>query len=86
MKFRAKETMLAFLEALEASGGYALPEPTLRTMLDARLRPPVGDAEYDDAKLALKQRDAIAVVEDEFDPELVKLTIKERGRAMLAAQ
>ena len=83
---RAKEIAITVLECLEESGGYAVPEKTLRMMLDTRLRPAVGDAEYDDAKLSLKQKDAIAMVADDFDPQLVKLTIKERGKALLAAQ
>lgn len=86
MSYRTKEITIAILESLSDSDGYALPEPTLRTMLNVRLRPPVADAEFEDAMHALKQRDAIAAVADEFDETLAKHTIKERGRALLAAQ
>lgn len=84
--YRTKEISLIVLECLDDSDGYAVPEPTLRTMLDVRMRPPVGDAEFEIAMVSLHAKDAIATVPDEFDQALVKHVIKERGKALLAAQ
>lgn len=72
------------LDCLELASPYALPEASLRTEINARIRPPCGEEEFGEGLAALQRKRAVAVVEDTLDEELVKWTITEAGRAILA--
>lgn len=73
----------AILEKLERAEPYALPETSLRVETSAQLRPPLADAEFDDAMLWLQSRRYIASLPDELDEELVKWLITEAGKTLL---
>lgn len=74
------------LETLEMAGGYALPEPALRSQVTAMTRPPVGEAEWDEAMGWLQRERAIASVPNELDPEMPQWALAERGRVMLGVR
>lgn len=74
------------LEKLDRAHPYALPQPTLRTMLNSAIRPPVSDAEFDDAMSFLQAREFVTTRPDELDPEnadLMKWLITEIGQNIL---
>lgn len=82
--FRETDLRRSILEALELASPFALPEESLRTSVNSRVRPPAGEEEFGEALLALSTRKAIATVPDSLDENLVKYTITEVGKAMLA--
>jgi hypothetical protein len=73
------------LEVLDAAEPYPIAEADLRTEINARVRPPAGVEEFGEAMAALQRKRAAATVEGGLDPDLVKWTITETGRAVLAA-
>lgn len=74
----------ALLECLEAASPYALPEDSLRTECNARIRPPADRDEFRAALDAMRAKRAVAIVPDDFDADLVKWTITEAGKGLLA--
>ena len=82
--YRGSEIRKAALEALELASPYALPEEALRSAVNTRVRPPAGDEEFGEVLQALSRKKAIATVEDAMDEELVKWTLTEVGKALLA--
>jgi hypothetical protein len=80
---RAHTVRKAVLEILEGANPYAMPEKQLHTEIDGAVRPPVGQAEFDETILFLQSRKAIATVPDGLDPENVKWTITEVGKTLL---
>jgi len=73
----------AALEILERAEPYALPEGQLHIELNGRVRPRVGQAEFDDAVTYLATRKYIALLEDSLDPELPQWLITDAGKALL---
>jgi len=80
---RSTNIRRAVLEILERAQPYALPEEQLKIELNATIRPPVGQAEFDDQVLFLQMRTYIATVPDPLDDNLVKWAITEAGMTML---
>jgi len=71
------------LEILERIEPYALPEAQLYLEINGRIRPPVGQAEFDDAINWLCTNKHIAVMEDNIDPQVKKWLITETGKTLL---
>jgi len=71
------------LEKLERAEPYALPEATLQGEVNANLRPPLAQAEFDDALLWLQGNRFVATLADDLDPDLVKWLITESGKTLL---
>ena len=69
---------------MDLAAPYALPEESLRVAVNTRIRPPAGEEEFGEILQRLCERKAIAVVPDTMDEGLVKWTLTEVGRAMLA--
>lgn len=72
------------LETLENCAGYALPESTLRSHVDALERPAPDDGEWAAVLVFLEKQDAIGLVPHALDPDLKQYTLTERGRVLLA--
>lgn len=72
------------LDCLDLASPYALPAESLRTECNARIRPPADAGEFGKAMEAMQARKAIAIVPDGFDDDLVKWTITEVGKSLLA--
>lgn len=81
--FRSQEIRRTLLEKLEIAEPHALPEPTLQVGLNSKLRPPIGQAEFDDALLFLQTRGFIGNLPDEIDENLSKWFITEAGKTLL---
>ena len=73
----------AVLEKLERAEPYALPEDSLQVEVDAGIRPPLAQAEFDDAMLWLQGQRFVASLADDLDPDLVKWLITESGKTLL---
>ena len=73
----------AILDILERAQPYALPESQLKIELNGAVRPPAGDAEFDEEILFLQTRAYIATVPDPLDDNFVKWAITEAGMTML---
>ena len=73
----------AGLEKLERAEPYALPEDSLQVEVDAGIRPPLAQAEFDDAMLWLQGQRFVASLADDLDPDLVKWLITESGKTLL---
>ena len=71
------------LAVLERAEPFALPEAQLLIELNGALRPPVGQAEFDERMLFLNTRKHIVTVPDNLDENLVKWTITETGKSVL---
>lgn len=82
--FRHAETRRATLEALDLASPYALPEDSLRVAVNSRMRPPCGEEEFGEILQRLSEKRAIAIVEDSLDEQLIKWTLTEVGRSLLA--
>jgi hypothetical protein len=82
--YRETELRRAALEALDLASPYALPEESLRVAVNSRMRPPAGEEEFGETLQALSTRKAVATVEDSLDEGMVKWTITEVGKAILA--
>lgn len=82
--YRDSEARRATLEALDLASPYALPEESLRVAVNTRLRPPAGEEEFGGILQRLSEKKAIATVEDSIDEGLVKWTLTEVGKTMLA--
>jgi len=80
---RCIDVRRAILEILERAEPYALPERQLKIEINSALRPPVGDAEFDDALCFISRRGLAATVPDPLDEQNVKWTISEPGKALL---
>ena len=72
----------AVLEILSLASPYALPEAQLRTEVNGLVRPPAGQAEFDEAVLFLNTRRAIRTVPDDLAPETAKWAITEIGQVL----
>lgn len=72
----------AILSTLENAEPYALPEEQLLVEINGVLRPPVGQAEFDEAMTFLGTNRHIATVPSGLDRNLVKWTITETGKAV----
>lgn len=77
---------LRVLETLENCDGYALPESSLRSHVDALTRPPVQDDEWQACIDWLDGREMIRAVPSPLDDELQQWTLTERGRVLLLAK
>ena len=73
------------LETLAFAHGYALAETTLKSQIDALVRPPVSDDEWKVALHWMQLQQLITQVESDLDETLVQYAITERGRVKLAA-
>lgn len=73
----------AILEILERAQPFALPEEQLKIELNGAVRPPAGDAEFDEQIAYLQGQRFIATVADPLDEQNVKWTITEPGKATL---
>jgi hypothetical protein len=80
---RALSIRKNILLILERAEPYALPEMQLKLELDGTVRPPAAQAEFDEAITFLATRQHAATVPDPLDPDNVKWTITETGKAML---
>jgi hypothetical protein len=83
---RKKLIRQTLLETLKHAQGYAVPEESLRPHVDALIRPPLSDAEWNSAitEMADPSRGLIAAVPSDLDPDLKQWAITERGRTVLA--
>jgi hypothetical protein len=79
---RSSNINRAILSALENADPYTLPEEQLLIEINGVLRPPVGQAEFDDAMTFLNTNHFIVTVPDRLDANLVKWTITEAGKAV----
>jgi hypothetical protein len=80
---RATNIRRSILDILERCQPFALPESQLTVELNAAIRPPAGNAEFDEEMLFLQTRGFITNVPDPLDDQLVKWAITEAGSAML---
>jgi len=80
---RQQNIRRAILEKLERAEPYALPEDSLQVEVNATLRPPLGQAEFDDALTFLQGNKFVATLPDELDATLVKWLITEAGKTLL---
>jgi len=80
---RQKNIRRTILDKLERAEPYALPEPSLQVETNAQLRPPMAQAEFDDALLYLQSHGFIANMPDDFDQDLNKWLITEAGKTLL---
>lgn len=72
------------LETIARTGGYALPEPPLRTQVDALVRPGITDEEWELARNYLDQQGCIRNIPNPLDEEMKQWAITERGRVLLS--
>jgi len=80
---RATTIRRTILDVLERAEPYALPEGQLMVEINGAVRPPAGQAEFDEEILYLQSRRYVTTVPDPLDDQLVKWAITEAGRAML---
>jgi hypothetical protein len=83
MSNRQQNIRRAVLDKLERAEPYALPEESLQVEVNAQLRPPLGQAEFDDAMLWLQSRGFVKPLPDDLDDTLVKWLITEAGKTLL---
>ncbi len=79
---RLEITNRAILSTLENADPYALPEAQLLIEINGALRPPVGQAEFDEALMFLSSNHFIVTVPNRLDANLVKWTITEAGKSV----
>lgn len=80
---RKREISRTLLTTLLHAQGYAVPEASLRPQVDGLLSPPADDDEWAEVTESMEDRGRIVRVADDFDAELVKWAITERGRVAL---
>jgi hypothetical protein len=80
---RQQDIRRAILDKLERAEPYALPETALQVEVNAQLRPPLGQAEFDEALLFLQSRGFVRTLPDDLDETLVKWLITEAGKTIL---
>ncbi len=80
---RERTLRRAALDLLERAEPYALPERQLQIELNGRVRPPAGQAEFEDMVTYLATRKFIALLQDSLDPERSQWLITETGKALL---
>jgi hypothetical protein len=80
---RQQNIRRAILDKLAGAEPYALPEDTLQTVVNAAIRPPMGQAEFDDALAFLQGQRFVRTMPDDLDPDLVKFLITESGKTLL---
>ncbi len=73
----------AILSTLEGGNLYPYPEVQLLDEINGVIRPPVGNAAFDEAMLFLNSRKFIVTVPSALDANLVQWTITESGKAAL---
>ena len=83
MLHRQQNIRRAILEKLLRAEPYALPEDSLQVEVDASIRPPMGQAEFDDALTFLQAQRFVRTLPDDLDPDLVKFVITESGKTLL---
>jgi regulator of protease activity HflC (stomatin/prohibitin superfamily) len=83
MDHRQQTIRRTILEKLELAEPYALPEDALQTGVNASVRPPLGQAEFDDALTFLQSQRFVRTLPDDLDPDLVKFLITESGKTLL---
>jgi len=71
------------LETLKHAQDFALEQSIMRNFVDALLRPPVTDAEWE-ANIAWLLQGRITLVPSSLDEAIVQYAITERGRVLLA--
>lgn len=81
---RQQQLRRRVLETLENCDGFALPEKTLRSHVDALERPGPTDEEWQAVVEFLLGAEAIRDVPNGLDPDLKQYTLTERGRVLLA--
>ncbi len=72
------------LEALGFAKGYALPDATLRSHVDALLRPPLSGEEWTITTAWLESERLVVRVPNDLDAALIQWAITERGRVLLS--
>jgi hypothetical protein len=80
---RSTECRLAILGKLENVTPYALPEDSLLLSLNVHVRPPCGQAEFDEHLVYLKSRGLVAEMEGALGDEKPRWLITEAGMAEL---
>jgi len=83
MDHRQQNIRRAILEKLKQAEPYALPEDALQVEVNASIRPPLGQAEFDDALTFLQSQRFVRSLSDDLDPDLVKFLITESGKTLL---
>ncbi|MDD5349493.1 MAG: hypothetical protein PHQ12_04705 [Chthoniobacteraceae bacterium] len=83
MDHRPQNIRRAILDKLESAEPYALPEDALQVEVSASTRPPLAQAEFDDALAFLQGQRLVATLPDELDPTLTKWLITESGKTLL---
>ena len=83
MPHRQQNIRRAILNKLADAEPYALPEDTLQAVVNAAVRPPMGQAEFDDALTFLQSQRFVRTLPDDLDPDLVKFLITESGKTLL---
>lgn len=81
---RTKLIRQTVLGALAMAHGYALPDETLHQHVDALMRPPLSETEWEQTTGWLETNNHIVRVPSDFDEKLVQWSITERGRTLLA--
>ncbi len=71
------------LKILERAMPYALPEDSLLASLNVAVRPPCGQAEFDEHIVWLKSHGMIAAMEGQMGDDLARWLITESGQAEL---
>lgn len=85
MSFRTSQIRKRILETLKPARGFAVPEETIRSYVDALERPPVTDQEWSDAMVFLVAGKTIVAVDNDLDPDILQYAITEKGRTLLAS-
>ena len=80
---RTTEARKTILEVLADCEPHALPEDTLLTNVNIRLRPILSQAEFDEHLLWLKSRGMIGAMEGELGDEKVRWHILEAGKTQI---
>jgi hypothetical protein len=80
---RTKALRLTILEQLKHAQGYALPDETLRSMVNSLMRPPVSDEEWTHSMDWLETNTMTVRVGSDLDASLIQHSITERGRVAL---
>jgi len=78
-KIEVRHTILTILDPIKG----ALPEPTLYSFLNLRIRPSVDESEFEEFLGWLSREGFIASLEHNLDPDLHLWFIKERGKVAL---
>lgn len=73
----------AILSTLEGGNLYPYPEAQLLDEINSVIRPPVGQAEFDEAMLFLNSHKFAVTVPSALDANLIQWTITDSGKAAI---